>query len=166
MKTINSIKSKINSINNEINNLSVERHTLSNKRDDVSKNRRDEIILKIDTLKDEKSKLCHELYEVENRNQKIKLGIGYVITGLLFILFIVGCVVLIKYKYEVGLYGLTTEHNIISIINGDSTVISIDLYNHLFMLNVVGSLSVLIGLLGSFVSGVWTTIWGLNNDVF
>jgi len=165
MKTINSINSKINSINNEIDNLTVERRTLSNKRDEVSKNRRDDIILKIETLKNEKSKLHNELYEVEHRNKKIKLGIGYGITGLLFILFIVGCVVLTKYKYEVGLYGLTTEHNIISIMNGDSTVISVDLYNHLFMLNVVGSFSVLFGLLGSFVSGVWTTLWGVNNDV-
>ena len=165
MKTINSINSKINSINNEIDNLTVERRTLSNKRDEVSKNRRNEIDLKIETLKNEKSKLRNELYEIECRNKKIKLGIGYGITGLLFILFIVGCVVLTKYKYEVGLYGLTTEHNIISIINGDSTVISVDLYNHLFMLNVVGSFSVLFGLLGSLVSGVWTTLWGVNNDV-
>lgn len=166
MKTIKSINSKINSINNEIENLTVERRTLSNKRDEVSKNRREEIILKIETLKNEKSKLRDELYDVEYRNKKIKLGIGYCITGLLFILFIVGCVVLTKYKYEVGLYGLTTEHNIISIINGDSTVISVDLYNRLFMMNLVGSYSVLIGLLGSFVSGIWTTIWGLNNGVF
>ena len=165
MKTINSINSKINSINNEIDNLTVERRTLSNKRDDVSKNLRDEIIFKIETLKDEKSKLRNELYEIERRNEKIKLGIGCGITGLLFILFIVGCVIITNYKYEVGLYGLTTEHNIISIINGDSTVISVELYNHLFMMNVVGSLSILIGVLGTLISGIWTTIWGLNNSV-
>jgi len=166
MKTIKSINSKINSIKSEIDNLTIERRTLINKRDEVSKKRRDEIILKIETLKSEYNKLRDELYEVENRNKKIKLGIGYGITGLLFVLFIVGCVILTKYKYEVGLYGLTTEHNIISIINGDSTVISVELYNRLFMMNLVGSYLVLIGLLGSFVSGVWTTIWGLNNDVF
>ena len=165
MKTINSINSKINSINNEIDNLTVERRTLSNKRDDVSKNLRDEIILKIETLKDEKSKLRNELYEIERRNEKIKFGIGCGITGLLFILFIVGCVIITKYKYEIGLYGLTTEHNIISIINGDSTVISVDIYNHLFMMNVVGSLSMLIGILGTLVSGIWTMICGLNNNV-
>ena len=165
MKTINSINSKINSINNEIDSLTIERRTLSNKHDEVSKNRRDEIIFKIETLKDEKSKLRNELYEVERRNEKIKFGIGCCITGLLFILFIIGCVIITKYKYEVGLYGLTTEHNIISIINGDSTVISVELYNHLFVMNVVGSLSMLIGILGTLVSGVWTTIWGLNNNV-
>ena len=165
MKTINSINSKINSINNEIDNLTIERRTLSNKRDEVSKTRRNEIILKIETLKDEKSKLRNELYEIEKHNEKIKLGIGYGITGLMFILFIVGCVIITKYKYEVGLYGLTTEHNIISIINGDSTVISVELYNHLFTMNVVGSLSMLIGVLGTLISGVWTTIWGLNNSV-
>ena len=165
MKTINSINSKINSINNEIDNLTIERRTLSNKRDDVSKNLRDEIIFKIETLKDEKSKLRNELYEIERRNEKFKFGIGCGITGLLFILFIVGCVIITNYKYEVGLYGLTTEHNIISIINGDSTVISVELYNHLFMMNVVGSLSILIGILGTLISGVWTTIWGLNNNV-
>ena len=165
MKTINSINSKINSINNEIDSLTIERRTLSNKRDEVSKNRRDEIIFKIETLKDEKSKLRNELYEVERHNEKIKFGIGCGITGLLFILFIVGCVIITKYKYEVGLYGLTTEHDIISIINGDSTVISVDLYNHLFMMNVVGSLSMLIGILGTLVSGIWTMIWGLNNNV-
>ena len=165
MKTINSINSKINSVNNEIDNLTVERRTFSNKRDEVSKNRRNEIDLKIETLKNEKSKLRNELYEVEHRNNKVKLWVGYGITILLFILFIIGCVVLTKYKYEVGLYGLTTEHNIISIINGDSTVISVDLYNHLFKLNLVGSLSMLFGILGSFISGVWTTIWGLNNNV-
>ena len=165
MKTINSINSKINSINNEIDNLTIERRTLSNKRDDVSKNLRDEIIFKIETLKDEKSKLRNELYEIERCNKKIKFVIGCGITGLLFILFIVGCVIITKYKYEVGLYGLTTEHNIISIINGDSTVISVDLYNHLFVMNVVGSLSMLIGILGTLVSGIWTMIWGLNNSV-
>ena len=165
MKTINSINSKINSINNEIDNLTVERRTLSNKRDDVSKNLCDEIIFKIETLKDEKSKLRNELYEIERRNEKIKLGIGHGITGLMLILFIIGYVIITMYKYEVGLYGLTTEHNIISIINGDSTVISVELYNHLFMMNVVGSLSMLIGILGTLISGVWTTLWGLNNNV-
>ena len=165
MKTINSINSKINSINNEIDNLTVERRTLSNKRDDVSKNLRDEIIFKIETLKDEKSKLRNELYEIERRNEKIKLGIGHGITGLMLILFIIGYVIITMYKYEVGLYGLTTEHNIISIINGDSTVISVELYNHLFMMNVVGSFSMLIGILGTLVSGIWTTLWGLNNNV-
>ena len=165
MKTINSINSKINSINNEIDNLTIERRTLSNKRDEVSNNRRDEIIFKIETLKDEKSKLHNELYEIERHYEKIKLGIGYGITGLMLILFIIGYVIITMYKYEVGLYGLTTEHNIISIINGDSTVISVELYNHLFMMNVVGSLSILIGVLGTLISGVWTTLWGLNNNV-
>ena len=33
------------------------------------------------------------------------------------------------------------------------------------MMNVVGSLSMLIGILGTLVSGIWTTIWGLNNNV-
>ena len=165
MKTINSINSKINSINNEIDSLTIERRTLSNKRDEVSNNRRDEIIFKIETLKDEKSKLRNELYEVERRNEKIKLGIGHGITGLMLILFIIGYVIITMYKYEVGLYGLTTEHNIISIINGDSTAISVELYNHLFMMNVVGSLSILIGVLGTLISGVWTTLWGLNHNV-
>ena len=165
MKTIKAINSKINIINNEIDNLTVERRTLSNKRDEVSNNRRDEIIFKIETLKDEKSKLHNDLYEIERHYEKIKLGIGYGITGLMLILFIIGCVIITKYKYEVGLYGLTTEHNIISIINGDSTVISVELYNHLFVMNVVGSLSMLIGILGTLISGIWTTIWGLNNNV-
>ena len=77
MKTINSINSKINSINNEIDSLTIERRTLSNKRDEVSENRRDEIIFKIETLKDEKSKLRNELYEIERRNEKIKFGIDF-----------------------------------------------------------------------------------------
>ena len=33
------------------------------------------------------------------------------------------------------------------------------------MMNVVGSLSMLIGILGTLVSGIWTMIWGLNNNV-
>lgn len=165
MKTINSIKSKINSVENRINDLTVERRTLSNKRDEVSKNRRDEIIMEIENLKDEKNDLHEELYKIETRNDKIKLGVGYGITGLLFLLFVFGCVVHTIYKYKLGLYGLTTEHNVISILNGDSSVISVDLYNHLFFLNTLGSTSVIFGLLGSLVSGMWTTIWGINNDV-
>ena len=33
------------------------------------------------------------------------------------------------------------------------------------MMNVVGSLSMLIGVLGTLISCVWATLWGLNNNV-
>ena len=164
MKTIKSINIEINRVKNEIDNLKLERKYIR-KRDEVSVNRKNEIDRKIDTLKDELNKLNHDLWKEEEKNDKVKLGIGYTITGLFLILGLVGIVLGTVYRYKLGLYGFTTSHDVISILNGKGTVISVDLYNHLFLLKTLSSYLICFGWFGTLISGIWTTIWGLNNNV-
>jgi hypothetical protein len=164
MKTIKSINIEINRVKNEIDNLKLERKYIR-KRDEVSVNRKNEIDRKIDNLKDELYSLNHLLWDTEEKINKVKLGIGYTITGLFLILGITGIVLGTVYKYKLGLYGFTTSHDVISILNGKGTVISVDLYNHLFLLKTLSSYLICFGWFGTLISGIWTTIWGLNNDV-
>lgn len=164
MKTIKSINIEINRVKNEIDNLKLERKYIR-KRDEVSVNRKNEIDRKIDTLKDELNKLKNDLWKLEEKNDKVKLGIGYTITGLFLILGLVGIVLGTVYRYKLGLYGFTTSHDVISILNGKGTVISVDLYNYLFLLKTLSSYFICFGWFGTLISGIWTTIWGLNNNV-
>ena len=164
MKTIKSINIEINRVKNEIDNLKLERKYIR-KRDEVSINRKNEIDRKIDNLKDELNKLKNDLWKLEEKNDKVKLGIGYTITGLFLILGLVGIVLGTVYRYKLGLYGFTTSHDVISILNGKGTVISVDLYNYLFLLKTLSSYFICFGWFGTLISGIWTTIWGLNNNV-
>ena len=164
MKTIKSINIEINRVKNEIDNLKLERKYIR-KRDEVSVNRKNEIDRKIDSLKDELNKLKNDLWKLEEKNDKVKLGIGYTITGLFLILGLVGIVLGTVYRYKLGLYGFTTSHDVISILNGKGTVISVDLYNYLFLLKTLSSYFICFGWFGTLISGIWTTIWGLNNNV-
>lgn len=164
MKTIKSINIEINRVKNEIDNLKLERKYIR-KRDEVSVNRKNEIDRKIDNLKDELNKLKNDLWKLEEKNDKVKLGIGYTITGLFLILGLVGIVLGTVYRYKLGLYGFTTSHDVISILNGKGTVISVDLYNYLFLLKTLSSYFICFGWFGTLISGIWTTIWGLNNNV-
>ena len=102
---------------------------------------------------------------MEEKNDKVKLGIGYTITCLFLILGLVGIVLGTVYRYKLGLYGFTTSHDVISILNGKGTVISVDLYNYLFLLKTLSSYFICFGWFGTLISGIWTTIWGLNNNV-
>ena len=164
MKTIKSINIEINRVKNEIDNLKLERKN-KRKRDEVSVNRKNEIDRKIDNLNDELNKLKNDLWKLEEKNDKVKLGIGYTITGLFLILGLVGIVLGTIYRYKLGLYGFTTSHDVISILNGKGTVISVDLYNYLFLLKTLSSYFICFGWFGTLISGIWTTIWGLNNNV-
>ena len=164
MKTIKSINIEINRVKNEIDNLKLERKYIR-KRDEVSVNRKNEIDRKIDNLNDELNKLKNDLWKLEEKNDKVKLGIGYTITGLFLILGLVGIVLGTIYRYKLGLYGFTTSHDVISILNGKGTVISVDLYNYLFLLKTLSSYFICFGWFGTLISGIWTTIWGLNNNV-
>lgn len=164
MKTIKSINIEINRVKNEIDNLKLERKYIR-KRDEESVNRKNEIDRKIDNLKDELNKLKNDLWKLEEKNDKVKLGIGYTITGLFLILGLVGIVLGTVYRYKLGLYGFTTSHDVISILNGKGTVISVDLYNYLFLLKTLSSYFICFGWFGTLISGIWTTIWGLNNNV-
>lgn len=164
MKTIKSINIEINRVKNEIDNLKLERKYIR-KRDEVSVNRKNEIDRKIDTLKDELNRLKNDLWKLEEKNDKVKLGIGYTITGLFLILGLVGIVLGTVYRYKLGLYGFTTSHDVISILNGKGTVISVDLYNYLFLLKTLSSYFICFGWFGTLISGIWTTILGLNNNV-
>lgn len=164
MKTIKSINIEINRVKNEIDNLKLERKYIR-KRDEVSVNRKNEIDRKIDNLNDELNKLKNDLWKLEEKNDKVKLGIGYTITGLFLILGLVGIVLGTVYRYKLGLYGFTTSHDVISILNGKGTVISVDLYNYLFLLKTLSSYFICFGWFGTLISGIWTTIWGLNNNV-
>lgn len=164
MKTIKSINIEINRVKNEIDNLKLERKYIR-KRDEVSVNRKNEIDRKIDNLKDELNRLENDLWKLEEKNDKVKLGIGYTITGLFLILGLVGIVLGTVYRYKLGLYGFTTSHDVISILNGKGTVISVDLYNYLFLLKTLSSYFICFGWFGTLISGIWTTIWGLNNNV-
>jgi len=164
MKTIKSINIEINRVKNEIDNLKLERKYIR-KRDEVSVNRKNEIDRKIDNLKDELNKLKNDLWKLEEKNDKVKLGIGYTITGMFLILGLVGIVLGTVYRYKLGLYGFTTSHDVISILNGKGTVISVDLYNYLFLLKTLSSYFICFGWFGTLISGIWTTIWGLNNNV-
>ena len=164
MKTIKSINIEINRVKNEIDNLKLERKYIR-KRDEESVNRKNEIDHKIDNLKDELNKLKNDLWKLEEKNDKVKLGIGYTITGLFLILGLVGIVLGTVYRYKLGLYGFTTSHDVISILNGKGTVISVDLYNYLFLLKTLSSYFICFGWFGTLISGIWTTIWGLNNNV-
>jgi hypothetical protein len=164
MKTIKSINIEINRVKNEIDNLKLERKYIR-KRDEVSVNRKNEIDRKIDNLKDELNKLKNDLWKLEEKNDKVKIGIGYTITGLFLILGLVGIVLGTVYRYKLGLYGFTTSHDVISILNGKGTVISVDLYNYLFLLKTISSYFICFGWFGTLISGIWTTIWGLNNNV-
>lgn len=164
MKTIKSINIEINRVKNEIDNLKLERKYIR-KRDEESVNRKNEIDHKIDNLKDELNKLKNDLWKLEEKNDKVKLGIGYTITGMFLILGLVGIVLGTVYRYKLGLYGFTTSHDVISILNGKGTVISVDLYNYLFLLKTLSSYFICFGWFGTLISGIWTTIWGLNNNV-
>ena len=164
MTTIKSIKNKINCVKNEIETLKNERKYIR-KRDEVSVNRKHEIDCKLENLNDELIGLKNDLWKLEEKSNKVKLGIGYTITGLFLILGLVGIVLGTVYRYKLGLYGFTTSHDVISILNGKGTVISVDLYNYLFLLKTLSSYFICFGWFGTLTSGIWTTIWGLNNNV-
>ena len=165
IKSIKSINLEINRVKNEIEKLKYDRKYIR-KRDEESVNRRNEIDRNIDNLKDELYSLNHRLWDTEEKINKVKLIIGYTVTGLLLLLGLTGIVLGTVYKYKLGLYGFTTSHDVISILNGKGTVISVDLYNHLFLLKTLSSYFICFGWIGTLVSGCWTTIWGDNNNVF
>ena len=164
MKT-SKFNKEIKKVNEEIGNLKIQHKSLSYKKDEKSTKIKEDIDRQMLDLNIKLSGLKNDLHEHERKMDKIKFRIGWTATGLLFVMLIVGMVLLIKYNYELGLYGLTTNHDVISILNGKDTLISVDLYNHLFLLRILGKIFISFGVLGTIISGVVTMWWGSDNNV-
>ena len=166
MTTIKKIRKEIENVKNLISGVVVELDTIKYKRDEASNTRRNELKTKKNELELRLRELRHQENEMEIKSDRRKLITGYIVSGILFIMFIVGIFVGVVYKYELGLYGLTTNHDVISIINGENPLISVELYNHLFTLNVMSHFLTIFGITGSMISGTVTSLWGLINDKF
>lgn len=157
MKTIKSLEKKVNIFRNEIDKLTVERSVLKNKRDSDSTDMRKEIDSKVSVLKSEISSLNREIYRLEKLRKKVIVGSLLSVSVLLFVS---GIVLTIVYNYNVGLEIFTVTHDIKSTFEGDTSLISVDLYNYFFKLKMFGSVNVVVGLL----MGVVTTFVGLLWD--
>ena len=97
--------------------------------------------------------------EMRTLQSSLESGKRQYLTIALWVIFgamaIVGFVLMVIYKYRLGLFGLTDAHDLITIINGKAAAMDISLYKDLFFLRLAGIVTLSCGIIGSVATSIW-----------
>lgn len=156
MKTTISIKKKISVLEKEIDVLNRELVTLKGKRGEDYRTRREELKYEIK----EKYSLIRDYKDDIRSIKRVYRNIGWGLLHLVCLsILVLGIVLLVRYSYEKGLYIFTETHDLVSTFKGDESLISVDLYNHLFKLRLSGFICFSTGLILEIVTLFLHLIW-------